>query len=226
MKAVGYIRVSTQEQATDGVSLDTQRAKIEAWATLHDASVIEVYVDEGISGHKGRAERPGLDAALTTACEHGAALVVYSLSRLARNTKETIEIGECLAECGADLVSLSENIDTTTAAGKMVFRMLAVLAEFERDQVSERTKAAMAHKKAQGQRVGSVPWGLEVGGDGKTLVASEEDEKLRRRVKAMSRRGMSVRAIAAKLAGEGVTSKRGAPINYVTVHRLLNSQRG
>src|SRR6266581_6504849 len=86
--------------------------------------------------------------------EYAGVLVVYSLSRLARNTTETLELGERLAKAGADLVSLSEKIDTTSAAGKMVFRMLAVLAEFERDQISERTRVAMQHMRCEGKRVG------------------------------------------------------------------------
>jgi DNA invertase Pin-like site-specific DNA recombinase len=79
-------------------------------------------------------------------------------------------IAERLEKADADLVSLSERIDTTTAAGRMVFRLLASLAEFERDQVSERTKMALAHKKRRGERVGRVPLGFELAADGKTLV--------------------------------------------------------
>ena len=100
--------------------------------------LVAVHVDAGLSGAKAH-NRPALQAALTDACKHKAALVVYSLSRLARSTKDAIAISERLHKAGADLVSLSEKIDTTSAAGKMVFRMLAVLAEFERDIISERT---------------------------------------------------------------------------------------
>ena len=88
-------------------------------------------------------KRASLQAAVSAVCACGGVLVVYSLSRLARNTTETLELGKRLSKAGADLVSLSEKIDTTSAAGKMVFRMLAVLAEFERDQVSERTTMAL-----------------------------------------------------------------------------------
>ncbi|MBL8251978.1 MAG: recombinase family protein, partial [Candidatus Competibacter sp.] len=155
--AIGYIRVSTEGQAQDGVSLDAQRAKIAAWCDLNDYDLTAVHVDAGISG-KSADNRPGLQAALAE-CKKGSALVVYSLSRLARSTRDTIEISERLNKVGGDLVSLSEKIDTTTAAGKMVFRMMAVLAEFERDQISERTASAMQFKKAKGERFGSVPCG-------------------------------------------------------------------
>ena len=153
-KAIGYIRVSTDGQATDGVSLEAQEAKIRAWGDLNGYEIVSIHVDAGLSG-KRADNRPALQEALSR-CAKGSALVVYSLSRLARSTKDTLEIADRLAGTGADLVSLSERIDTTTASGKMVFRMLAVLAEFERDQVSERTRFAMAHKKGNGERVGSV----------------------------------------------------------------------
>jgi DNA invertase Pin-like site-specific DNA recombinase len=134
MEAVGYVRVSTNRQATDGVSVEAQRDRIVGWCSANGYGVAQVYVDAGMSG--GRADnRPGLQAALARACRTKGVLVSYSLSRLARSTKDALAISERLASAGADLVSLSERIDTTTAAGKMVFRMLAVLAEFERDLI-------------------------------------------------------------------------------------------
>jgi DNA invertase Pin-like site-specific DNA recombinase len=222
MQAVGYIRVSTSDQAENGVSLDAQRDLIETWCKLNGAELVHVYRDEGISGTKTRTQRPGLNDALEHACNLGCPLVVYSLSRLARNTKETIEIGECLSECGADLVSLSEKIDTTSAAGKMVFRMLAVLAEFERDQVSERTKMALAYRKSQGVYLGAPPVGKRVADDGKTLVKDEDEAKLIARAKRLHRSGMSLRKIATKLTDEGYRTRRGNPMNYQTVNELLN----
>src|SRR3954454_24039305 len=132
MRAVAYIRVSTTDQATDGVSLDAQRARIGAWCLSNGAELAEgdIHVDAGISG-KRADNRPSLVAALEGVCRSGGVLVVYSLSRLARSTKDTIAIAERLDRAGADLASLSEKIDTTTAAGKMLFRLMAVLAEFE-----------------------------------------------------------------------------------------------
>ena len=88
-------------------------------------------------------------------------------------------------------MSLSERIDTTTAAGKMVFRMLAVLAEFERDLVSERTTAALAHMKANGLRVGTVPYGHAIADDGTTLVSIEAEQAIIADIRAMRSRGMT-----------------------------------
>lgn len=152
MKVIGYIRVSTEDQARKGVSLEMQRDRIHKWADLNEGEVIAVYEDAGISGMD--MERPGLESALNAA-NKGVALVTYSISRLARSTIGVLEIAKRLEYQGADLVSLSEKIDTTSAAGRMMFRMLAVLAEFERDQISERTKNALAKLKANGKKLGS-----------------------------------------------------------------------
>ena len=173
---IGYIRVSTEGQAQNGVSLDAQRDRIQAWANSNGYELAAVHVDEGISGGK-LTNRPAAQTAIGQACKHKAALVVYSLSRLARSTRDAIDISEKLHKAGADLVSLSEAIDTTSAAGKMVFRMLAVLAEFERDLVSERTTMALRHLKHQGRRIGRwLPYGYDLGPDGEHLAENPVEQ--------------------------------------------------
>ena len=86
-------------------------------------------------------------------------------------------IADLLSKRGADLVSITEKIDTTSAAGKMVTKMLMVLSEFERDQVSERTRCALQHMKQNRQRVGAIPFGYRVCSDGKTLEADLEEQE-------------------------------------------------
>ena len=207
--AVAYVRVSTLGQAEDGVSLDAQRHKIAGWCAVMEYELVGIYADEGISGSRVD-KRPGLQAALDAVCAKGGVLVVYSLSRLARNTRETLELGERLAKAGADLVSLSEKIDTTSAAGKMVFRMLAVLNEFERDQVSERTTMAMQHKKANGQRVSRhVPYGQQLCADGMHLEANTDEQAVIALARDYHTAGLSSRAIAARLADSHLYSRVG-----------------
>jgi DNA invertase Pin-like site-specific DNA recombinase len=220
--ATAYIRVSTEGQVTDGVSLDAQRAKIEAWCFANDITLGAVFIDAGISG-KRADNRPQLQSALDTVCNDGGVLVVYSLSRLARSTKDTIVISERLDKAGADLVSLSEKLDTTSAAGKMVFRMMAVLAEFERDQVSERTCSAMAHKKAQGQRVGTVPFGYDLAADGITLVENENETRIIELINSLRTKGYTLQAIATELEAAGVATKKGlAKWSPKTIRAILN----
>jgi len=196
-EAIIYIRVSTSQQAIEGVSLEAQEAKGRAWCELNDYSVKAVHIDAGISG-KRADNRPALQDALND-CDAGNALIVYSLSRLARSTKDTINISERLSSIGADLVSISEKIDTTSAAGKMVFRMLAVMAEFESDQISERTKMGMSHKKAKGERVGSVPYGKKLTKCGKCLTDDSAEQKNIILIKSLHGNGLSLNKIAKHL---------------------------
>ena len=149
--------------------------------------------------------------------------MVYSLSRLARSTTDAIAIAERLDKAGADLVSLSERIDTTSAAGKMVFRMLAVLAEFERDLVSERTKAALGHMRANGQRVGSVSYGHDLATDGTTLVENPTEQAVLCEIRAMRKRGLKLKQIAAELTKRGIRTKTGQSSHwsFQTVARIL-----
>ena len=208
MKVIGYTRVSTVRQAEDGVSLDAQTAKIHAWAELNGHEVIEVFTDAGITGRRVDI-RNGLQNALEAACKHEAALVVYSLSRLARNTRETLEISERLRKSGANLVSLSESIDTTSAAGKMIFGVLAVLAQFESDQTSERVTEAMAYAKSQNKRVGSIPYGFRLSEDGNTLIPEPTEQANIRLILDLREAGLSLRAIASELQARGIKTKQG-----------------
>lgn len=207
MKAVLYTRVSTESQAQDGIGLEAQLSKLTAWTQLNDADVIGTFEDAGISGT--RDDRPGLTAAIQAACKNKAALVVYSLSRLSRSTKHTIEIAEALDLAGAELVSLTERIDTASAAGKMVFRMLATLAEFERDLVSERTTNALAHKKANNERTGSVPFGKDLSADGVTLIDNAVELEALSLMVSLRESGLSLRQIASELDARQIPTKKG-----------------
>lgn len=223
MNAIGYIRVSTMRQADEGVSLDAQRNRIEAWCKANDYKLSDVFCDAGVSG-KRADNREGLQRALDEACkQRGSALIVFSLSRLARSTKDAIAIAERLEKSGADLVSLSEKIDTTSAAGKMIFRMLAVLAEFERDLVSERTKAALAHMRRNGQRIGSIPYGFDLADDGTTLVENAAEQQTIADIGAMRGRGMKLKQIAKGLTERGVPTKTGRSLawGHTAVARIL-----
>lgn len=222
--AVAYIRVSTEGQATEGVSLAAQRAKIEAWADLNGYTLAGCYVDAGLSG--GRADnRPALQEALDAATKGKAALIVYSLSRLARSTRDCIAIAERLDKAGADLVSLSEKIDTTTAAGRMIFRMLAVLAEFERDQIAERTATAMQHKATKGEYTGgAAPYGWRVGADGVNLEAVEAEQTVIRAALELRGEGLSLRAVGDRLAAEGFLPRSGGAWHAKTVRDLLRAK--
>lgn len=221
MQAIFYLRVSTEQQATEGVSLEAQQAKLTAWATLNDATVLGVYSDAGLSGTKD--DRPGLLNAMAAATKAKATLVVYSLSRLSRSTAATIRLADELNRAGAELVSLSEKIDTTTAAGKMVFRMLSVLNEFERDLVSERTTTALRHKKSQGQRVGEIPFGYDLAADGIALIANPAQLEAIELINSLRAAGLTYQAIANELTARGIATKKGsAKWSTASIHKIVN----
>ena len=221
MQAIFYLRVSTEQQATEGVSLEAQQAKLTAWATLNDATVLGVYSDAGLSGTKD--DRPGLLNAMEAATKAKATLVVYSLSRLSRSTAATIRLADELNRAGAELVSLSEKIDTTTAAGKMVFRMLSVLNEFERDLVSERTTTALRHKKSQGQRVGEIPFGYDLAADGIALIANPAQLEAIELINSLRSAGLTYQAIANELTARGIATKKGsAKWSTASIHKIVN----
>lgn len=215
-KAIGYIRVSTQQQAEEGVSLEAQKAKIEAWCLANDFELVEVYCDKGISGTK--SNRPELLAALKQTTKD-TALVCYSLSRLTRSTKDMLQLSEELNKRGANLVSLTEKIDTTTAAGKMLFRMLAVLNEFERDQVAERTRSALSHKKDNLEAYNHPPYGFQREGD--KFVKDVGESQVIALIQRKRAQGASIRAIAEELNRKGIKPKKAAQWNPSSVHKVL-----
>ena len=221
MNAIGYVRVSTEGQAQEGVSLEAQRARVAAWCLANGYTLMATHEDAGFSGCRSD-NRPGLQAALTEACKHKSALVVYSLSRLARSTKDAILISERLAKCGADLVSLTERIDTTSATGKLFFRLMAVLNEFERDQVSERTRGALTHLRNQGKRIsGHLPYGFDLAGDGQSLIPNRQEQAGLQIMKRLRSQRFSLRRIAAKLTEQGIAPKSGSRWTAQSINTIL-----
>lgn len=216
-KAIGYVRVSTEKQVEEGVSLDAQVAKIKAWASLNDYELIHIYSDEGISG-ASLNKREGMQQALNR-IRKGMAFVCYSLSRISRDTIDTIQISRTIEKAGADLVSLSEKIDTTGASGKMIFNMLAVLNQFERDQVAERTKLAMSFKKSKNQAYSPTPYGYTRHGN--ELVINVDEALTVMRIKSMFANGTGYNAIARILNTEGIPTKTGKLWRANTVYYLL-----
>ena len=217
-QAIGYIRVSTEKQANEGVSLEAQEAKIVTWCKANGYELVKVYVDAGISG-KRMDTRKELLAALAS-LKKGMALVSYSLSRLARSTKDALAIGEAVAKKKADMVSLTEQIDTTTAAGKMMFQMLSVLAEFERNLVAERTTNALQHKKRSGQKyTGQDPYGFS-SIEGR-LVEVKQEAEIVAEIQAARSSGSTLQSIADNLNGRGIPTKTGKTWAPATIHLLL-----
>jgi len=194
MRAIGYVRVSHEDQARDGVSLAAQRAQIKAYCRARRWQVVEIFADEGISGKN--LHRPGLQRALAGLEERRAkALVVVKLDRLSRSVRDIFAlVEETFTGNGASLVSIAENLDATTAMGKAFLGILAVLAQMERELASERTRAALSHVKATGRYLGRPPFGKRRDREGR-LVEDHEAQQALRRARRLRQKGASWREI-------------------------------
>lgn len=153
--AVAYLRVSTDEQAESGAGLAAQRAAIEAVASVRGWIITAWHEDGGVSGGKAPHQRPGLAAALE-AVQTGEAerLIVAKIDRLSRKFRDAVDLMETAADEGWPLYIADIDADLTTSNGRLVARMLAAISEDERDRIRQRTKAALAAKKAAGVRLG------------------------------------------------------------------------
>lgn len=218
MKAIGYIRVSTTEQATEGISLEAQAAKIRAYCELNDLELVQIIDDAGKSGKT--TDRPGLTEAMNL-LESGqaAAIVVYKLDRLSRKTRDTLELIERIETAGAAFHSITEKVDTKSALGKFFLTITAAFAQMERDTIAERTKEALAHKQAQGEHVGSVPFGYVL--DGERLAQNEAEAAVIARVADLRNAGQTLQEIADTLNAEGISTKRGGRWYPTTVKNIL-----
>lgn len=217
---IGYARVSTTGQAVEGVSLEAQEARIRAWAAAMGHEVIAMHVDAGLSG-KRADNRPALQAAISQARKVKGLLVVYSLSRLARNVVDAHQIAQSLDKAKASLVLLTEAVDMSTAAGRMFFGMLAALGQFERELTAERTAAALAHKRSQGLRVsGQAPFGFRF--DGNAVVEDEPERRVLEQIKGLRASGLSFRELTRKLNADGVPA-RGERWHLASVQRALQA---
>lgn len=197
-KAIGYIRVSTSEQATEGISLDNQKAKITAYCALNDLDLMEIIEDAGQSGKD--LHRDGIEALLDSIRKREvSAIVVYSLSRLSRRVIDTLTLIETFEKAGVTFHSLNEKIDTGTAMGRFFLNITASLNQMERDQISERTKDALQMKIQNGQRAGQIPFGYRLADDGNSLIPHKEEQEVIRIVRRLHGQGLSYRAICREL---------------------------
>ena len=216
-KAHVYCRVSTEGQATEGVSLDMQQSRGRAWAEANGYEVADVYVDAGISG-KRADNRPELQRALA-ALKAGDVLVFYSLSRLSRTTWDVLVLNERLSKIGVGLVSLTESIDSTTPMGRMVLTVMAAVAQLDRELTAERVRHTLRYKREQGEVYGPLPFGQDRDGD--MLRENRAELDARERMLQLRADGYSLRQIATWLTDSGVAAKKGGRWQANTVRRVL-----
>lgn len=224
MRVVGYVRVSTEEQAGSGVSLAAQAEKIQQYAALYDLELVAVVEDAGQSAKS--LNRPGIQQALEMLRSGEAqGLVVAKLDRLTRNVVDMAGLIDGYfgdrSKHQASLLSVADQVDTRTAAGRLVLNVLMSVAQWEREAIGERTSTALRYKMAQGEHVGAVPYGYERTEDNR-LVEVEEEAEVVARIRELRAAGASLRDIAAALNADGIKTKRGAQWAAVTIKRVLD----
>ena len=219
--AVGYARVSTDEQAREGVSLDQQVARIRAYATAKGLDLSDVLVDDGVSGKT--LDRPGLCEVMRR-CEQSevAHVIVLKLDRLTRQTRHLLSLTEDLFLArNVELHSVSESLDTSSPHGRFVLTLFGGLAQMEREQIAERTRSAMAYKREQKQPTSHAPLGFRSNGSRERMVPVPDELAIVRRILESWRRGTSYGRIASEMNSEGVKTKRSARWYPSTVRAIV-----
>ena len=213
--AIGYIRVSTREQADSGLSLSAQRRRLEAQAEIMGFELGDVLEDAGASGkdlHRPamRELRARLSAAMFDV------IIITKLDRLTRSMSDMCRLLEVLRKArradgdrGVGLISCAETINTDTPAGRLALNMFTSFAQFERELASSRTKDALAERRAQGKTVGGVPpFGFRAEGDGR-LVEHPGEQSTLRQAREYRGAGHSWEQTAILLTRAGHRTRRG-----------------
>ncbi len=202
MKGLGYFRVSTSEQANEGISLENQKAKIEAYCKLHDIEIIGIIEDLGKSGKN--LNRDGIKELLRQIKNKDIeAIVVYKLDRLSRKVLDTLTLIETFEKNNIAFHSINERIDTGSAMGRFFLNITASLAQMERDLISERTKDVLQMKISNNERAGQIPYGWALSEDGKTLIENSKEQRAIRLIKELNDKRYSLRAICKELTEKG-----------------------
>jgi DNA invertase Pin-like site-specific DNA recombinase len=246
MKAIGYVRVSTDKQADCGVSLEAQTAKIRAMAVVQGAELLDVLIDAGESAKS--LQRPGM-ARLLALVDAGAidTVIIAKLDRLTRSVADLAELLTRFERRGVSLVSVADSLDTRSAAGRLVLNIMVSVSQWEREAIGERTQDAMHHKRAKGERVGTLPFGFQLaaagvrlhrrgcqarsvpvdqcscGGRVVRLEADAVEQALLSQMRVLKASGLSTRRIAAELNRLGCTTRRGTAWRFQYVAHALQS---
>jgi DNA invertase Pin-like site-specific DNA recombinase len=221
--AVAYLRASKNEQR---LSRDAQRTTIEAWARREHIRVAVWCLDQGVRSVSPIPERPALRSAFLALREHEAGvLVVAKRDRIARDVVLAAGVERAATIAGARVVSASGEGNGDSPADAFIRTVIDGAAQYEHGLIRARTCAALAAKRAHGERVGSVPFGFAVHADGVRLVVNEREQSTIVRARELRVCGLSLRAVGARLAAEGHVSRTGRQFLAEQLVRMLDRGR-
>ena len=224
-KAAAYIRVSTDEQARTGVSLEAQEEKLRAYCKMTGLDLVRVIREEGVSAAKPLASRPGGSQILRlVAAEQIQHVAALKLDRLFRDAEDALRQTRAWDNTGVTLHLVDmggQTLNTANAMGRFFLSMMAAFAELERNLIAERTSAAIRHKKAHFRAYGPTPLGFDRCGD--VLEGNPHELRVVEFAKLWHDQGWSLRRIASGLERLGFETKRGARWHASTVRYLLQN---
>lgn len=218
-KAVGYVRVSTEDQ---NLGPEAQRAALLRWCRGNGVELVAFHEDLGVSGGAALEKRPGLLAALDALGEHGAGvLLVAKRDRLARDVVLAAMVERLAERTGARVVSAAGEGNSDGPEGMLMRGIVDLFAQYERAIIRARTKAALGVKRSRGERIGNLPYGYRLAGDGVHLVAEEREQEALRAARVLRGEGLSLRAVGAALEKRGLLPRSGRRWHAETVRALL-----
>lgn len=219
-EAIGYVRVSTQEQADSGLGLEAQKARIAAYCTAQGWRLAEVFTDAGVSAKT--LNRPALTEAIG-ALRPGRVLVALKLDRLTRTARDLDDLTALVRDRGGEWATVEGQYDTSSAMGRFMLRVVADIAQMEREVIAERTSAALQAKKARGERLGTTPLGFRTveTPEGRRVQTDPDEQETVRMARDLREAGLSLRRIAAELTEAGRKTKRGGRWQAETISCLL-----
>ena len=218
--AIGYLRVSTEEQGQSGLGLEAQQAAMVKFCASNSWEVGNVSLDV-VSGASGLDKRPALLEAIGQLGK-GDVLVVAKRNRLGRDPIVVAMIEAAVNRKGANVMSVAgEGTEGEDPTHVLMRRIVDAFAEYERLVIGARTKAALQAKKDRGERVGHIPYGYRLAPDGIRLVAVESEQATIEEAKALRTGGLSYRAISEELAEGGQLSRAGMHFHAVQIMRMV-----
>lgn len=232
MTTLGYIRCSTEEQSASGLGLDAQAAAIRAYCALRQLDAPEIIADAGVSGARPLADRPGGAALLTKVAARGERhVIILRLDRAFRRASDALATIDRWRARGVHLHVIDMGgaaLDITTAVGKLLLSVAACTAEFERDIIGERTRAALRVKRERGERAGAIPYGFALDpsdAGGARLIGVAAEQRGLRIIDRLAQRGRSLRRIAAVLDRLHIPTKKGNTWQHQSVACILSQLR-
>ena len=217
---IGYIRVSTKDQADSGLSLESQETKIRAMATVKGVQLSEVIVDKAESAKN--LDRPGVQRALAMIRERAiAGVIIAKLDRLTRSVRDLGALVDMLQAHDVSMVSTYETLDTTTANGRMILNITATIAQWEREVICERTSDALQAKLNRGEHAGNIAYGYR--SENGRAVADSGEQFVIRLAKTYRASGMSLAGVAEALNRDGRLTRRGSQWKLQYVDSILKA---